>query len=130
MSDTADTTQANPAQAEIHPVILETADVFEAEGITIETSDPEYKTLAAILGDADGNIHKYRKELYKQIEAKRERMSQPAKPAEIVHDNKTTARTYFERAHNPANTAKPTAQPTPPTSGRRYLEQAHSKGGK
>ena len=121
----------NNIAAEIHPAILETADVFEAEGITIETSDPEYKTLAAILGDADGNIHKYRKELYKQIEAKRERMSQPAKPAEIVHDNKTTARTYFERAHNPTATAKPTAtQPTPPTSGRTYLERAHSSKGK
>ena len=61
------------AQTEIDPVIAETLDVFKAEGITIETSDPEYKPLDAILKDPNGNIHQYRKELFKQIEAKRQR---------------------------------------------------------
>ena len=142
MSDTADTTQASPTAdteqvyttehtTEADPVIAETFGVFEDEGIEINTSDPEYKALEAILNDPSGNIHKYRKELYKQIEAKRERLSQPAKPADPAYDPKTSARTFLERAHNPTSTAKPTAtQPTPPTSGRAYLERAHSKGGK
>ena len=104
MSDTADTTQTDAAQvdatqasntqveatqAELHPVIAETLETFKSEGIAIEPSDPEYKSLDAILKDPGSNIHKYRKELYKQIEAKRERLSQPAKPAETSETART-----------------------------------------
>ena len=60
------------AQTEIDPVIAETLEVFKTEGVTIETSDPEYKALDTILNDPNGNIHQYRKELFKQIEAKRQ----------------------------------------------------------
>jgi hypothetical protein len=77
------TTPAEPAspapssqqnqRPELDPVIQETLDVFQAEGISIDVSDPEYKPLDNILRDPNGNIHLYRKELYKQIEAKRQR---------------------------------------------------------
>jgi hypothetical protein len=56
------------------PVIQETLDIFAAEGVTIDTADPEYKVLDVILRDPKANIHIYRKELYKQIEAKRARV--------------------------------------------------------
>ena len=74
------------AQTEIDPVIAETLDVFKTEGITIETSDPEYKPLDAILKDPNGNIHQYRKELFKQIEAKRQRKAtnQQQAPARVI----------------------------------------------
>jgi len=67
--------QKNEAQPEIDPVIAETLEVFKGEGIIIETSDPEYKPLDAILKDPNGNIHQYRKELFKQIEIKRARVA-------------------------------------------------------
>ena len=74
------------AQTEVDPVIAETLDVFKTEGITIETSDPEYKPLDAILKDPNGNIHQYRKELFKQIEAKRQRVAtnQQQAPARVI----------------------------------------------
>ena len=98
------------AQTEIDPVIAETLDVFKAEGITIETSDPEYKPLDAILKDPNGNIHQYRKELFKQIEAKRQRVAtnQQQAPARVISGGQTqttgepsnpSARDYLQRAH-------------------------------
>lgn len=69
------------AQTETDPVIAETLEVFKQEGITIETSDPEYKPLDAILRDPNGNIHKYRRELFRQIEAKRVRVATNAQQA-------------------------------------------------
>ena len=74
------------AQTEIDPVIAETLDVFKAEGVTIEVGDPEYKPLDAILKDPNGNIHQYRKELFKQIEVKRARVAanQQQAPARVI----------------------------------------------
>ena len=74
------------AQTEVDPVIAETLDVFKAEGVTIEVGDPEYKPLDAILKDPNGNIHQYRKELFKQIEAKRQRVAtnQQQAPARVI----------------------------------------------
>lgn len=73
-ASTPQPTQPNQP-TEIDPVIQETLDVFKAEGVTIETSDPEYKALDLILKDPNGNIWQYRKELYRQIEAKRNRVA-------------------------------------------------------
>lgn len=67
--------QPNQPAQEIDPVIQETLDVFKTEGVTIETTDPEYKPLDAILRDPNGNIYQYRKALYTQIEAKRSRVA-------------------------------------------------------
>lgn len=74
------------AQTEVDPVIAETLDVFKAEGVTIEVGDPEYKPLDAILKDPNGNIHQYRKELFKQIEVKRARVAanQQQAPARVI----------------------------------------------
>lgn len=73
--------QTNHAAREVDPVIQETLDVFKAEGVTIETADPEYKPLDLILRDPNGNIHQYRKELFRQIEAKRLRVTASAQTA-------------------------------------------------
>lgn len=102
--------QTNQPAREIDPVIQETLDVFKAEGVTIEVSDPEYKPLDLILKDPNGNIHQYRKELFRQIEAKRQRTAANAEkaPARVVSGGntqtssdpaKTTARDYLQRAH-------------------------------
>ena len=64
VSTQANNTQVEATQAELHPVIAETLETFKSEGIAIEPSDPEYKSLDAILKDPGSNIHKYRKELY------------------------------------------------------------------
>ena len=85
-------TQTNQPAAEIDPVIQETLDVFKAEGVTIDTSDPEYKTLEAILRDPNGNIYQYRKALYTQIEAKRSRVAaaQVTAPARVLSGGQQT----------------------------------------
>jgi uncharacterized protein YdbL (DUF1318 family) len=128
MSEEAETTQEQTAEEGLpeeglheeglHPVIIETLDVFKAEGVTIETTDPEYKALTAILKDPNGNIHKYRKELYKQIEAKRQRLTEA--------QAKITGREYLNRAHTPAQALKPQA-PAEKISGRDYLQRAHKR---
>ena len=122
----------NNIAAEIHPVILETADVFEAEGITIQTSDPEYKALNEILKDPGGNIHKYRKELYKQIEAKRERLSQPAKPAETYETDPigNPNPTVWEQAYTKPARLADTSLPKPATNSYEAWAQGYSKKGK
>lgn len=91
-ASSAPQTQTNqPAQA-IDPVIQETLDVFKSEGITIDTTDPEYKPLDAILRDPNGNIHQYRKALFAQIEAKRTRVaaSQATAPARVLSGGQQT----------------------------------------
>lgn len=109
-ASTPQAAQRTEAQPEIDPVIAETLEVFKDEGVTIETIDPEWKALDAILKDPNGNIHKYRKELFKQIEAKRARVaanSQQA-PARVVSGGQSqaqsapanpSAREYLQRAH-------------------------------
>ena len=103
-------TQPNQQPTEIDPVIAETLDVFKAEGVTIETSDPEYKPLDAILKDPNGNIHQYRKELFRQIEIKRARVvtNQQQAPARVISGGQSqtdsappnpSARDYLQRAH-------------------------------
>ena len=98
------------AQTEIDPVIAETLEVFKTEGVTIETSDPEYKALDTILNDPNGNIHQYRKELFKQIDAKRQRVAANSQNAQarVVSGGQAqtndgapnaSAREYLQRAH-------------------------------
>lgn len=62
-------------EAPLHPIIAETFDIFKEEGIAIQESDPEYKIIADALQDPQGSPSKYRKVLYKQIEAKRQRQA-------------------------------------------------------
>ena len=130
-------TQANNTQVEateLHPVIAETLETFKSEGIAIEPTDPEYKSLDAILKDPGSNIHKYRKELYKQIEAKRERLSQPAKPAET---SETASRignpnpSAWEQAYaKPAASQAHTSPPKPAANSYEAWSQGYSKKGK
>lgn len=98
------------AQTEVHPAIAKTLEVFKAEGITIETTDPEYKALDAILKDPNGNEIVYMRELFRQIDAKRQRIAtnQQAAPARVVSggqsqtDNaprSSRARDYLQEAH-------------------------------
>ena len=85
-------TQTNQPAQEIDPVIQETLDVFKAEGVTIETTDPEYEPLDAILRDPNGNIHQYRKALFAQIEVKRMRLAnaQATAPARVLSGGQQT----------------------------------------
>lgn len=73
--NTAQNQQAEQQSEQLHPVIQETLDTFEAEGISINDDDPEYAALEAILREPEPNIFKYRQALYKQIEAKRNRIT-------------------------------------------------------
>ena len=90
------------------PVVAEIMDIFKAEGVSIEPSDPEFTPLDAILKDPNGNMHLLRKELFKQIEAKKLRVAtnteqagarvidtqQPSGEATV-----SNARGYWNRAH-------------------------------
>lgn len=73
--NTTQNQQAEQQSDELHPVIQETLDTFEAEGISINDDDPEYAALEAILKQPEPNIFKYRQALYKQIETKRARIT-------------------------------------------------------
>ena len=118
VSTQANNTQVEATQAELHPVIAETLEIFKSEGIAIEPSDPEYKALDAILKDKNGNINQYRKELYKQIEAKRERLSQPAKPAETYETDPigNPNPTVWEQAYTKPARLADTSLPKPATN--------------
>lgn len=104
------TAQKVQPQEQLDPVIAETLETFKSEGVTIEPTDPEWKPLDAILKDPNGNIHQYRKELYRQIENKRQRQTanQEKAPARVVSggqvnqsgDAPMSAREYLRRAHN------------------------------
>lgn len=103
-------TPQQQAPTDVHPAIAKTLEVFKMEGITIETSDPEYKALDDILRDPNGNEIVYMRELFKQINAKRQRIAtnQQAAPARVVsggqsqNDNAprpSRARDYLTQAH-------------------------------
>ena len=101
--------QANQQASEFDQVVSETLAVFDSEGIGIEEADPEYKPLDTLLRAPKFNIHAYRKELYKQVEAKKARTAanQEQAPARVVSGGQSqtpsepnvTAGSYFRNAH-------------------------------
>lgn len=111
-------------QAIVDNINAQVKSTVVAEGVPmLAESDPEYTTFKAELhaGVAEKNMARILSAA--QIAAK-------AKATRLAEEGKATGRTLLERAHNPAHGSnKPTPQPTPPTSGRRYLEQAHSNKG-
>ncbi len=111
-ASTPQATQRTEAPTEIDPVIAETLEIYAAEGIAIETSDPEYKALDAILNDPNGNIHKYRKEVFKQIDIKRQRVAANSQNAQARVVSGGQAQTNDE---------------APTASAREYLQRAHRK---
>jgi hypothetical protein len=91
------------------PVIAEITQIFQEEGIQIEQDDPEFTALDKILKDPNGNIRLLRKELYKQIEAKKQRVSANTEQAEarVISSGATqtgeatvtSAKDYWSNAH-------------------------------
>ena len=100
---------------------------------SLSESDPEYAAFKTEMrqGVAEENMTRIIQATQKAAKQKAARLEEEKLTKE--REAKLPARAFLERAHNPAhgsNTAKPTAQPTPPTTGRAYLERAHSNKGR
>jgi hypothetical protein len=67
-----------PQAQDLHPLASIAFPVFEEEGIAIEEGDPEYEKIKPFLKDpkpSQGKVVKFSNELYKQIEAKKQRIA-------------------------------------------------------
>ena len=102
--------------------MAETLDTFKAEGIVITPSDPEYQAIEDEYNNPAGNIHQYRKTVYKQIEAKKARQAKPAP---------TTTHGIWGQAYTkPATTQTPTPTAKPAKTTNEIWGQAYKKDAK
>lgn len=83
-SQTQAPAQPVPASDLSRQVYNETQEIFTEEGIAVAESDPEWKFIKAALEDRNGSFVKYRREVYKAVEAKRDRLAE--------HDETAAAR--------------------------------------
>lgn len=94
-----------------HPIFDYTMQVYQAAGIDVKATDPEFKIIQQALDDPDGNLGKYGVALQKAISTKRERLE--------LHNETADARTLGGGGQPPGE-----AQPK---SSHDAWEQAYKK---
>lgn len=104
------TPQAKAQQEELHPAVAAILEINEVEGMEVAETDPEWeKYIKSVWNDPNGTVPQLRRQYYKAIDSKRERMQtqQQQGQARVVsggnqNTNATeakTARDYFRDAH-------------------------------
>lgn len=109
-ASTAPAPQAKAQQEELHPAVAAILEINTAEGMEVAETDPEWeKYIKSVWNDPNGTLPQLRRQYYKAIDSKRERMQtqQQQGQARVVsggnqNTNATEARTardYFKDAH-------------------------------
>lgn len=105
-------TQTNQAQTEqVHPAITALLEIFQAEGVEIVETDPEWTAhIAKVWNDPSGTIPALRKAAYQAVNAKQQRKAANSEqaPARVISGGQSqtdsappnpSARDYLQRAH-------------------------------